>query len=96
MKKGWVVLGTIMQALLALMSFMMAVFMGGGFVNKGDVSDFDIKLLELAIFVLPIICVISAIIVIVKYSAKESKRHYAWYAMPIFAWAIFLMYANTL
>ena len=59
MKKGWVIFGTIMQLLLALLTFFMTIFSGGGFINRGGVSDFDIKVLELAILVLPCLCLIS-------------------------------------
>ena len=96
MKKGWVIFGTIMQLLLALLTFFMTIFSGGGFINRGGVSDFDIKVLELAILVLPCLCLISILIVYNKYSNGASARAYAWHGLPLLGWAIYWVYANTL
>jgi len=96
MKKGWVIFGTIMQLLFALFTFFMTVFAGGGFINKGGVSDIDIQILEMSIFVLPSLCLIAILMVLIKYSNGASVRAYAWHGLPILGWVVYYFYANSL
>ena len=96
MKKGWVIFGTIMQLFMALITFFMTVFSGGGFVNKGGVSDIDIQILEISILILPSLCLIAILMVFIKYSNGASAKAYLWHGLPILGWLIYYCYTSTL
>ena len=81
----WVITGSILEAILAMFLFMLAIFNGAGRTNKGGLSKSKLSFLDRAIFILPALCFISLGIVIYLYNINGSTYSYYWYAMPLIA-----------
>ena len=60
MSSGWLILGTIGQLLLAYFLFMVVVFSGAGIANGNNLGKLQLMLLNLSMYVLPAVCVLSA------------------------------------
>jgi len=71
--------------MLALMLFMFAAFAGGGLANgRSDSFSSAVKyVLNGAMLVLPLSCLVSAIAVIYWYSNEGTAKVYYWYLIPI-------------
>jgi hypothetical protein len=90
----WVILGSISQLCLSVFVFMLTAFMGGGIANGRDLSSLQSKIIDLSLFVLPCLCLISAGIVIYQYSNSGTSSAYWWYSMPIIATIAYVIYAS--
>lgn len=89
----WVVTGTVLQIFLAYFLFMLAAFAGGGLANGNSLKPIQIKILDMSLFALPGLCVLSAGIVIVLYNQGASANSYWWYLMPVIAAVTYFKYA---
>ncbi|HET7930857.1 MAG TPA: hypothetical protein VFL63_05670 [Rhodanobacteraceae bacterium] len=96
MSLAWTVLGTIGQLLLAYLLFMLVAFSGGGLVSGTSLGKRQRRILDLALFVLPGLCVASAIIVIGLQVGGAGAGAYGWYALPLAATAAYIAYVVKL
>lgn len=83
MSLGWTLLGAIGQLVLANFMFMPAVFIGGGAASGTSRSKSVLRVLDLSMYLLPALCVLSAGIVICLHGLGGSAMSYGWYAMPL-------------
>ncbi|GLQ96166.1 hypothetical protein [Dyella mobilis] len=96
MTLGWTLLGTIVQMGLVPFLFMVVVFSASSIGNDGSLGKFHTGLLNLCIFALPAISALSALIVIFLHWHGGGAESYWWYAMPVVATVLYLVYAITL
>lgn len=96
MTLGWVVLGTFGQLMLAYMGFLGAVFGGGAASqNRGaGLTGFQDSLLNAAIFGLPAVSGLTALLVIILYLMDAGPWAFAWHLLPlvtlvIYGWYVF-------
>lgn len=93
----WTVLGSIaMLGLVAPMAFMLVVFSGGALANGRVLSAVQEHVLDVSLWLLPMLCVLSAGIVIYLHRHGGSALAYAWYALPFAGVAAYLVWANAL
>ena len=81
----WVITGSILEAILAIFLYMLAIFNGAGRANMGGLSKNKLKILNRAIFILPALCFVSLGIVIYLYNINSSAYSYFWYTLPLVA-----------
>lgn len=96
MSLGWVIAGTIAQAMLAMWLFMLAVFAGGGMANGNNLSPFVMRLLDLAMLALPGSSVVSACVVIYLYNKGAGPSSYWWYALPVAAVGLYFLFMSNI
>jgi hypothetical protein len=96
MSLGWTVVGTIAQLMLALFLFMLVVFSASGVANDGSLGKFQLGILNLSIFLLPALCVLSALIVCMLHWRGAGAMAYWWYALPLVGTAVYLGYVIVL
>ena len=93
---GWTLLGTIGQLMLAFVLFMLVAFSAGGLGAGARLGHAELRILNLAIYLLPALCVLSAGIVIGLYLRGGGAASYGWYAMPLAAAALYVAYVVVL
>lgn len=93
MSSGWLIFGTIAQLMLAYFLFMVVVFSAAGMSNTASLGRLPLVILNLSMYVLPALCVLSAGIVLYLYKHGGSAASYWWYALPLVALAVYLIYA---
>ncbi len=96
MSFGWTLAGTIAQLMLGYFLFMLVAFSAGGVVNGGTLSRQQLCVLDLSIYLLPALCVLSAAIVIYLHRHGGHTVSYGWYGMPLMATAMYLRYVIVL
>jgi hypothetical protein len=96
MSFGWTVVGTFAQLMLAIFLFMLVVFSAGGLANGASLGRFQLGILNLSIYLLPALCILSAIIVAYLQWRGGGAWSYGWYAMPLVATVLYLGYAIML
>lgn len=92
----WVIIGSFLQLCLALFLFMLVVFSGGGIANGSSLGPVQLKIINLSMYLLPSICLLSAGIVIYQYLKGGSAYSYSWYALPVLATFFYFFYVNNL
>ena len=90
MSLTWTLLGTLAELALAGFLFMLVVFSAGGLANGAALGRFALGVLNLSMFLLPALCVLSAGIVIWLHLHGAGSAAYAWYALPLAATALYL------
>ncbi|MBE1159920.1 hypothetical protein [Dyella acidiphila] len=75
---------------------MLVVFSASGIANGPQLSKIQLAILTASMYVLPALCVLSAIIVVYLHRHGGSAMSYWWYAMPPAATVLYLAYALTL
>lgn len=91
-----VIIGTLVQLGLAGFLFMATIFTGAGIGNVNQLSDAQMSVLTLSIYVLPGSCVVSGIIVWWAYRNQSGAIAYWWYALPLLLAAAYFVYAMIL
>ncbi|HET6805293.1 MAG TPA: hypothetical protein VFH59_07640 [Frateuria sp.] len=81
MSMGWTIAGTFGQLLLAGLLFMAVVFSAGGVPP----ARLQLAVLNVSMFVLPALCVLSAGVVAYMHAHGGGASSYWWYAMPLAA-----------
>lgn len=92
----WVVVGTIGQLMLGVMLFMLAVFGGGGMANGRSLDKIWISILDLAMFALPLSCLVAASMVIYLFRTGSGSWAYCWYAAPLGLAVLYFFFLNFL
>ena len=87
MTLGWVIAGTVGQLMLAYLGLIGAIFGGGAAsqVRSGPLSEFENSVLTGAIYGLPALSVITAVLVIALYLADKGPWSFAWHLLPVVA-----------
>jgi hypothetical protein len=97
MSLTWIIIGSVAQLFLAFFLFMVVAFSAAGIMNNGPVGPVHSFVLNLSIYALPLLCFISAGIVISHYYRGGSNLQvYWWYLVPVVAAVIYLVYAVKL
>ena len=91
-----VILGSIFQLGLSVFLFMLAAFAGGGIVSGRNLSELQIRILDISLYALPCLCLISAGIVVYQYTHGGTNNSYWWYCMPIAAAIIYIIYVSRI
>lgn len=76
MKLSWSVAISLFCLLMASFNFMVGAFVGGGLANKGNLTKGFTTFLNLSVFIMPILCVISGVIVITAYYFEQKSGYY--------------------
>lgn len=93
---GWVIFGVVAQAMLGFFSFMLCVFAGGGTANGGKLTDFQLNLLTLSIYLIPATSALSIIALIFFYRNGADSIHYWWHAPPVVLIMLYFFYVLKL
>ena len=96
MSFAWTLLGTVGELVLAAFLFMGVVFSAGGLGAGAPLGRFELRILNLSVYLLPALCVLSAGIVICLHLRGGSAASYGWYALPLVAVAPYVAYALVL
>ena len=91
-----VVIGTFAQLCFAFFLFMLTAFAGGGYANGNSLKPLQLAILDLSLYLLPALCVISAGIVIVLYRQDAGAGSYFWYLLPVIGTVMYFVYTNNL
>lgn len=91
-----VVLGTLLQLMLAYFLFMVVVFSATGAGNAGSLSKGQVGILNFSIYALPATCLVSAGIVLYLYKNGGASSSYWWYGLPLAATVLYLVYVFSL
>ncbi|MFN7444715.1 MAG: hypothetical protein ACK5RC_06000 [Curvibacter sp.] len=92
----WVVCGVVAQLSLGCVLFMLVAFSAGGIANAGGVSPRDMLLLNAALYVLPLLCLVSAGLIVYGYVSGASARTYGWHLLPLPAAVAYILFALSL
>jgi hypothetical protein len=93
MSLGWVIAGTVGQMFLGFFLLMLVIFSAAGIANGNDLAPHETGILDFSIFALPSLCAICACIVLYLYHVDAGASSYWWYAVPVVAAALYLIYA---
>ena len=96
MSFGWTLAGTIAQLVLAPFLFMVVVFSASGIANSASLDKLALGILNLSMYLLPALCVLSALIVMYLHGHGGRAVSYWWYAMPFAGPLIYLGYIFTI
>ena len=75
--------------------FMLVAFSGGGLASDNSLGKRRIGILNLSLFLLPALCVLSACIVIWLHW-RGGAISYAWYALPLVTTVFYVAYVTAL
>ena len=92
----WTVIGTVLELMFANFSFMAVIFAGAGMANGRTLSGIELGILNLSIFILPAVSVISAMIVIYLHWRGATASAYWWYAVPLVLLVLYLGFVTYL
>lgn len=92
----WVVVSVVAQLSLAMMLFLLVGFSGGGIANQDNVSKSVILVLDVSLYVLPLLCFVSAGLIVHGYMSGASARTYWWHLLPLPAALAYLAFAISL
>ncbi len=96
MSLTWVIIGSIAQLMLAFFLFMLVVFSAAGIANNKALKPIHLTPLNLSIYLLPALCLISAGVVIYQYRNGGDAQVYWWYLVPVVAAVVYLVYVTRL
>lgn len=96
MSLGWVIAGSLFQFMSAYLMFLFAVFAGGAAANNNDLSAFQLRVFDSALYLLPGLCVVSGLLVIVLYVSGQSCWSYSWHLVPILTVITYLVFIGSL
>lgn len=96
MSFAWTLLGTIGQLVLAYLLFMLVAFSAGGLVNGARLGKVELRVLNLSIYLLPAMCVLSAGIVIGLHLLGGGVASYGWYVLPLAGMLLYVAYTTML
>lgn len=92
MSFGWTLIGTIGQLGLAYMLFMLVVFSACGLAGGAQLGRRSTTILDKSMYALPMLCLLSAAIVICLHCMGGGVASYAWYAMPLAGALLYVLY----
>lgn len=87
-----VIVGTVLQLMLAFFLFMLVAFSGGGVANGAALSKLQLGVLDFSLYALPASCLVSAGIVFYLYMRDAGPGSYWWHGLPVVATAVYVLY----
>lgn len=96
MSLSWVILGTFFQLGLALFLFMLAAFAGGGIANGRSLSELQSKILDLSLYCLPGLSLVSAGIIVYQYTQGGTIDSYWWHGMPVVGAIVYIVWVSRI
>lgn len=94
MSLTWVILGVIIQVMLAYLLFMIAAFAGGSIANGSKVTRLEMKILNISIYLLPGLCIVTISFLIYYYKNDGTSLAYWWHALPVLFGIAYLIFAT--
>ena len=92
----WVIFGTVVQLVLAMVFFMFVVFSSAGIANGHALTKLQNGILDFSLYALPLSCVLSAGLVLLLYWKGSGTGAYWWYVLPAVAAVAYLTFALVL
>ncbi len=92
----WLIVSVVAQLGLAMMLFLLVAFSGGGIANQEGVRRSVILVLDVALYVLPLLCLVSAGLMVHGYLSGASARTYGWHLLPVLPAVAYLVFAVSL
>lgn len=92
----WVIFGTVVQLVLAMVFFMFVVFSSAGIANGHALTKLQSGILDFSLYALPLSCVVSAGLVFLLYWKGSGTGAYWWYVLPAVAAVAYLAFALVL
>lgn len=92
----WVVLSVIFQLGLAFMLFMLVAVSGSGIANGAKLGKTTLLVFDASLYVLPLLCFVSAWLIVQGYRSGASAYTYWWHLLPIPAAVAYLAFALSL
>jgi hypothetical protein len=89
----WVVASVVAQLGLAMMLFLLVAFSGGGIANQDNVSRSVLLVIDVSLYVLPLLCLASAGLMIHGYLSGATARAYGWHLLPLPAAVAYVLFA---
>ncbi|MEO7129399.1 MAG: hypothetical protein ABI040_11160 [Rhodoferax sp.] len=96
MSLAGMVLGTILQLMLAFFLFMLVAVSGGGASDGAAPDKVQIGILNFSLYALPATCLVSAGIVLYLYLHGSGPSSYWWHGLPLVATALYVVYVLNL
>ncbi len=91
-----VVLSVIVQLALAFMLFLLVAVSGAGIANGAKLDKTRLLVLDASLYLLPLLCLVSAWLIVQGYRAGASAHTYWWHLLPIPAAVAYLVFALSL
>lgn len=92
----WVVCSVVAQLSLAFMLFLLVAFSASGIANEGSASERAMLVLNASLYALPLLCLVSAGLMVHGYLSGGSARTYWWHVLPIPPAMAYLVFALSL
>lgn len=92
----WVVVSVIFQLGLAFMLFLLVAFSSAGIANGAKLSPMTSLVLDASLYVLPLLCFVSAWMLVQGYRSGASAHTYWWHLLPIPPAIAYLVFAISL
>ncbi len=96
MSLAWVIAGSISMLMLGVFMMLITIFAGAGIGNKHTLTALQNTILTYSIYGVPLICFVTAGLVIYLYSNGGSSSSYYWYLLPLAVVAAYIGYAVVL
>ncbi len=92
MKLLWTLVAVLFAWSGSLLTFMAVAFAGGGLVNNPSVSKAVIKVIDLALFILPGCWAVAGLLVLLAYFRAWEPAHYWWAIAPLLPTVVFIFW----
>ncbi len=92
----WVVLSVILQLGLAFMLFLLVAFSSAGIANGAKLDKVNSLVLDISLYVLPLLCFLSAWFIVQGYRSDASVHTYWWHLLPIPPAIAYVLFALAL
>lgn len=98
MSLAGIILGTILQLMLAYVMFMLVAFspFGAGAGGGAKPSDLQMGIINFSLYALPATCLVSAGIMVYLYLHGSGPSSYWWHGLPLVAAALYVFYVLNL
>jgi len=92
----WLIVGIVLQAMFALFQFIAVVFAGGGAVSVDGIQPWQIRILDLSIFLLPAISVVVSLLLIVLYAMHSRYFSHWWHLVPVVCFVLYMLFVFSI
>ncbi|GAA5158389.1 hypothetical protein [Viridibacterium curvum] len=93
----WMLIGgLLLQGMLGYMLFMVVVFWGGGLANGRSLALWQIRVLDLFMFIVPGASFALGVVLVVRYALDLPAFSGWWHLLPLMLFLIFAVYAARL
>ncbi len=96
MKLLWTMVTVLIAWSGSLVTFMMVAFAGGGLASNPSVSQSAIRVIDLALFILPGFWAVAGVLILVAYFKAWGSAHYWWLLAPLPPTVVFVFWMVTM